>query len=466
MPLVTAAVLAYAVGLLAGFGGWVAPAIIVALGCGLGAGVRRQPVPGALVAIALAGAVVAHDARLEDRACRLALGGSVGPWDGVVTGGVRAQAGGRVLLAVGTCRLPVSVAARQGQADAGDRVRVSGRLLAGGGLGEGALARVDRATIERVGHGPRLPRLRARAGRAVERVFGADAPLAAALLVADTRQIPPAVRDRFAASGLVHILSISGLHVAIVAEAVQLVLLAARLPRRGALIAALAITLGYVALLGWPAPALRAGAMLGVSAVGRLLQRPTSPWAGLAIGGGIPLLADGRTVLDLGWQLSVSGVAALIAAGALGRRWVTPRLSGWRGSVARGLLTSAVATVVTAPLVTWHFGQLSLVAPLTNLAAGPVVAVLQPALFLALVLAPVTPLARFVADAAHPLLAALDGVAAAGAAVPYGAVAVAPTLTGAFLCGVATLTQATTTASVATPHRNAPVSVGATATAP
>jgi hypothetical protein len=52
----------------------------------------------------------------------------------------------------------------------------------------------------------------------------------------------------------------------------------------------------------------------------RALQRPTSPWAALAIGGWIPLLSP-RTVLELGYQLSLCGMAALTAAGAVARRW-------------------------------------------------------------------------------------------------------------------------------------------------
>jgi competence protein ComEC len=97
-----------------------------------------------------------------------------------------------------------------------------------------------------------------------------------------------------------------------------------------------------------------------------------------------------------------------------------------------------VATLVTAPLVAWAIGRLSLVAPLTNLVAAPIVALLQPALFLALLLAPVSAAAaRLVADGAHPLMAALDAVAGAGASVPHAALAVSPSLPGALLGGAA-----------------------------
>ena len=99
--------------------------------------------------------------------------------------------------------------------------------------------------------------------------------------------------------------------------------------------------------------------------------------------------------------------------------------------IARDLLTSIVATVVSAPLVTWYFGRLSIIAPLANLAAGPVIGVLQPMLFLALVCAPVPLVAHFVASAAHPLLRAFDGIAIIASSVPGSSVQVAPTLMAA-----------------------------------
>jgi competence protein ComEC len=168
----------------------------------------------------------------------------------------------------------------------------------------------------------------------------------------------------------------------------------------------------------------------------RSLDRPVSPWAVLALGALIPLY-DPHTVTDIGWQLSVAGFAALTAAGIWTRRHLPHDMRGWRRAVARDLAVSVLATVATAPLVVWTFGRLSLIAPLTNLAASPVIGVLQPMLFLALASGPLHGVAQFVASAAHPLLYALDGIAVAGARVPFGALSVAPTLAVTLACGVA-----------------------------
>jgi competence protein ComEC len=298
---------------------------------------------------------------------------------------------------------------------------------------------------------------RASTAARLDTIFRGDSPLAKALLIADTHDLPSELRDRYAAAGIVHILSISGLHVAIIAEVMLVLMQALGLARRSARWSALALTALYVAAIGAPPPALRSAAMLGVVALTQEAQRPTSPWAALAIGAAVPLV-DPTVVLDLGWQLSVAGFAALIGAGTLAKRIVPRRWRGWRRVVARDLCISVVATAVTAPLVAWTFGRVSLVAPLTNLAAGPIIACAQPALFLAMVLSPVAGAARFVADATHPLLAALDAVATAGAAVPGAALAVSPTLATAVLLGVSTVAALV---ACAARHWGRPALVGA-----
>ncbi len=281
---------------------------------------------------------------------------------------------------------------------------------------------------------------RERAGRLIDRDFGGDAPMVRALLIADTHELPLDLRDRFASAGLVHILSISGLHVALIAEAVAVILGALRAgPRTAPSITILVIT-GYVAMIGAPPPAVRSAVMLGVTVVTRVLQRPVSPWAVLALGAIAPL-HDSAIVADLGWQLSVAGFAALIAGGRLAKRWIPRAWRGWRRTIARDLTISTIATLVTAPLVCWAFGRVSLIAPFTNLVAGPVVGVLQPALFLSLAVASCgwEGGAQIVAAAAHPMLAALDLVARGGAAVPHGTLTVAPSLPVAVAAGLASV---------------------------
>jgi competence protein ComEC len=432
VPLVTLAVIAYAAGLLLGFGGVVHLAVGT-LACAAIFGIaRRNASVMALAAIGMAGWLVAREAVMRSAQCAALRGPIVAVFvDGLAPG---AFVSGETRSVAGRpCRVGITIAARRGRAAAGREVLVVGEV-------SGARGRlfVRNASIRPLPGADDLVAFRARLGGELDRAFGPRAPLARALLIADSRSLDPGVRDRYAAAGLVHILSISGLHVAIIALAVELCCRAVRVPPRAATLTTMALVGAYVAVIGAPAPAVRSAVMLGVTAVSRLAQRNTSPWASLAIGGGAPLLSP-RTVLDLGWQLSVLGMAGLIASGALARRAFSAWSGQWRGHLLGALVASVVASVVTAPLVAWYFGRLSLVAPLTNLVATPIVAVLQPTLFLALATIPVPAIARFAADAASPMLWTLDAVASSAASVPFATLDVAPSLGVAAIAFVASI---------------------------
>ena len=298
--------------------------------------------------------------------------------------------------------------------------------------------REERSAAARQSEAGTLGRARVRASRSIDAIFRHDAPMAKALLIADQHQISPEMRDRYARAGIIHMLSISGLHVAIIAGAMLLLLRLARLPPSAAALGSLIVIAVYVAVIGAPPPALRSAAMLGMGTISRVWQRPTSPWASWAAGAFVPLVIP-RTVLDLGYQLSVAGIAGLIASGVLARRVLAPKLSGLRLKITRELLTSVVASAVSAPLVTWYFGRVSIIAPLANLAAGPVIGILQPTLFLALVFAPFPQLARFLAMAAHPLLIAFDGIATTASGIPGSSLQVTPTLAAVVAASLAVI---------------------------
>lgn len=338
-------------------------------------------------------------------------------------------------------------------------------ILAGGSIVAVSTPPAERPTVRlsrQEQHADILTRVRARAARVIDRTFQDDAPLARALLIADQHQIPTEMRDRYAAAGLIHMLSISGLHVAVIAAAMELLFQVSRLSRRASLLGAFVTTAIYVAVIGAPAPALRSAAMLGVAMASRLAQRPTSPWAAWAVGAFVPLVQP-RTAVDVGYQLSVLGMCALVAAGSLWKRHLASRLDGWRGKIARDLITSLVACTITAPLVAWVFGRISLIAPLSNLVAAPVITLAQPVLFLALVVSPVTGLARLFAESVHPLLFAFDWIAWVAASIPGAALTVSTTIITAVLAGVAAVALVFACAS-RHPGRPAVVSVAALAT--
>lgn len=428
MPLVAWAVVAYVAGLVAGYALEPRPAIAAALilaAVGIASWSARVGQTAALAILAAGALLIAQaDTRRDERCSRRLAAARRFDFRPDAPADVGDVARGRV--SVGACSRRGILLVEQGQAAPGRVADVRG------------MPSVDARGVfvrdARLGESRRdglLAMLRARTGLRIDRLFARDAPMVRALVIGDMSAIASDERDRYARSGLVHMLSVSGLHVGIIAVALELLAMVARLPRTPARIATISLLAVYVAAIGAPPPAVRAAVMLGVLLATRMLQRPTSPWAILALGSAAPL-ATPRTVLDLGWQLSVAGTAALVAGGLLAHR-IVPR--GWRRlprALAMGMLVSVVATLATAPLVAWTFGRVALVGPVTNLLADPVMAVLQPLLFLALCV-PVPLVEGVTVDAAHGLLALFDAVARAGAAVPGGAPSVTPTAAGALL---------------------------------
>jgi competence protein ComEC len=258
-------------------------------------------------------------------------------------------------------------------------------------------------------------RLRTTLSEASRAMYGARAPLVDALMLGRRGGIDPELQDRFAQSGLVHLLSISGFHVGLIGAWVFLVARLCRARRELALVIAALTSTIYVAFLGWPAPATRAAVLAVVLARCRVRQRHVRGDELLAATCLAVLLIDPWAALDLGGWLSAAAL------------WGATRFSRWTdGALGRGfgwrtLGSSVGATLATAPITAWSLGTVAPVGIVLNFAAIPIAAVAVPGVLVSLLLYPVAaPLARPFAAGAGLSLHLLEIVAAAGAAVPGG----------------------------------------------
>jgi competence protein ComEC len=251
--------------------------------------------------------------------------------------------------------------------------------------------------------------------RATRSLYGSRAPLVDALVVGRRGGIERDLQDRFAQSGLVHLLSISGFHVGVITGWVFLLATMVRLQRGRALALAATISLAYVAFLGWPAPATRAAALAVLLALSRVRQRRVEPNALLSATCLCVLLVDPWSILDLGGWLSV---AALWGASTF-TRWTDQALgtSAWW----RTLGSSIGATIATAPLTAAALGTVALIGIALNFIAIPLAALTIPGVFASLLIFPLWPgLAGALAGGAGLGLHGLELLARAGAAVPGG----------------------------------------------
>lgn len=204
---------------------------------------------------------------------------------------------------------------------------------------------------------------------------GTASSLLRALAVGDQHAISEDDWQVLRATGIGHLIAISGLHVGMLAALGALIArrlwkwfpkLTLRVP--GPILEApmaLAFALGYGLLAGMGVPTIRTVLMIAVVLVARLSRRAVSVSHGLALAAVSIMLFDPLAVLAAGFWLSFAGVAILLAltqpAGVRRAAWrELPRLQ-------------LVLSLALLPLTVWLFGQGSLVGPLANLMAVPLV---------------------------------------------------------------------------------------------
>lgn len=263
------------------------------------------------------------------------------------------------------------------------------------------------------------------------------------------------LRDSFSDSGLAHVLSVSGLHLAVLVAA--LARLVARLGRlRYPLL--MAATTAYVALVGPSPSVLRAACMVlaGLACLALGYQR-IEPWPALALAACIGLLLSPASLFDASFQLSYLAVAGMLAFTAPltrllqdalppprrgtrrpssggGRRAGRGSSAGHRGVGAKGpperrgvlrdavapaLAVSVAAQLPTLSLLAGSFGAVPLASPLVNLAAVPIAGLLVPLGFLASALGLVSlRAATLLNQVVSPFAGALLGLSALGARLP------------------------------------------------
>ncbi|XBQ15630.1 MAG: ComEC/Rec2 family competence protein [Oceanicaulis sp.] len=224
-------------------------------------------------------------------------------------------------------------------------------------------------------------RIRERAG---ERTGG----IAAALLTGDRSGVSEADAEALRLSGLGHILAISGLHMALFAGGVYWAarwLFAAiepyaraQDPRKPAAIVALLAATAYLVLSGAAVPTQRAWVMAVVVLLGVLFDRRAFSLRSLAIAAIGVLVIAPESVIEPGFQMSFSAVAALIAVYEIWmkikpERLIAPgvleRAMGAFGGLAT---TSLVAGAATGAFAAFHFQRLAAYGFIANLLAMPV----------------------------------------------------------------------------------------------
>lgn len=211
------------------------------------------------------------------------------------------------------------------------------------------------------------------------------------LAVGDQGAISDAQWTLFRNTGVTHLMSISGLHVTLLASLVfalvnggwrRIPRLAIHLPaRQAASLAGFVTALWYVAMTGFGLPAQRTLYMVGMAAAALWLGRIDSPTRVLAAALGLVVLIDPWAALAPGFWLSFGAVAVLFYVGS-GR---LARPAVWR----QWLMAQWAVTLALTPALLSMFQGVSLVSPLANAFAIPLISLVAVPLALAAALLPI-----------------------------------------------------------------------------
>ncbi|MGE0747812.1 MAG: ComEC/Rec2 family competence protein [Rhodospirillales bacterium] len=250
--------------------------------------------------------------------------------------------------------------------------------------------RVDRPPAEAFAFGLRVADLRLALTARIRAAVGdaAAGAVAAALVTGDRAAIPPEVNDAMRDSGLAHLLSISGLHLSLVAGIVLVTLrtllaavepLALRRPiKKWAAAGALAVAFAYLQLSGGSVPTQRAFLMVAIVLVAVMADRTAVSMRSIALAAMAVMVMAPESMAGPSFQMSFAAVVALVATYEAAQ----PRLTAWRRDggalrrvwlyVAGTLLTTLVAGLATTPFGIYHFNRLQLYALAANLIAIPI----------------------------------------------------------------------------------------------
>ena len=206
---------------------------------------------------------------------------------------------------------------------------------------------------------------------------GRTGALLTGLMLGRSGELPEETREAFRRSGTVHVLAVSGLHVGFVVLIALSLLRSARLPPRVALLLVLPVLLAFVLVVGPRPSVVRAATMAVALILSSFLERRSPPANALGTAAIILLVARPGAICDLGFLLSFGATAGiLLLFEPLRKALARPlrrigRKGGW---LADSLALSTSAQCGVAPVLVAQIGELSIVAPIANLAVVPLTA--------------------------------------------------------------------------------------------
>jgi competence protein ComEC len=209
------------------------------------------------------------------------------------------------------------------------------------------------------------------------------------VVLGDEQSLSDGLRQRFRASGLYHLLAVSGQNVVLVAGGALALAWLLGIPRWLGQIGALAAIAAYVLAVGAQPSVIRAGISGALVSLAWLAARPADRWHFCLLGALVLLAWNPYTLLDPGFQLSFAAVVAIFV--------LVPRLlAAFEGYPLPGALAGVIAVstacgLATAPILWLQFHAVPLLTVPANALAAPAVPPLLALAFAAALVGPISP---------------------------------------------------------------------------
>ncbi|NQT90326.1 MAG: ComEC family competence protein [Candidatus Omnitrophica bacterium] len=249
-----------------------------------------------------------------------------------------------------------------------------------------------------------------------------DGAVLNAMLIGKRSAVPKDLKDDFIKTGTVHVLSISGLHVAIISAILFFILRLMRIARRPSSILLILFLLVYAVLAGSRPPIIRATIMIIIYLLGNILERDFDIYSSLSLAGIIMLLVNPMQIFAAGFMLSFACVFSIC--------YLTPKLeslfkTGTKNPIARYISKIAFASLAVfigiAPLTAYFFKIVSPISIIANIFIVPLLgAVLLCGIWLVISGAFLAIAAPYIAYLLHILLLIFTKIAAFFAVIPLG----------------------------------------------
>lgn len=219
----------------------------------------------------------------------------------------------------------------------------------------------------------------------------ATQPLAKALLIGYKNELDREKKIAFSRAGLSHIMAVSGLHVGFIVAPFWFLIpwfWTLRYGKEIGLTLLLLLLFIYAGLTGFSASVCRASLTVGFITFGKLFHKVRNSLNLTAVAAIILLLINPNDLFTPGFQLSFSAVCIILLTIPVIEQWLPYWIQyRWYGTPIMIIIVSILVQVGLFPLLTYHFGEFSLIGPLANAVVVPWLGVVVP---YALVLLPVS----------------------------------------------------------------------------